>query len=265
MECPYCAEQVKDTALVCAHCTRDLTFFKPVMVRLDALEKHIADVEDSLEAQPLAEDHRAVPRRSWRVPILAVLVTTLIAVSSYWASLPEATSGPLLLISIFCPLPISMWVGLITTHKVKSEGGSELSTQLGVASYLLLGLAAGFLTFGSMALLIWARHLGVFTSDFWAAALIWIAGSAALFVGGGLVGRWLRRKGARTTPSRWLYEPETLSEGWLAVRADASLRISGTTCLGSLCMHLFRATRRRESTQQHSRNIVLVRGVRWHY
>jgi hypothetical protein len=41
------------------------------------------------------------------------------------------------------------------------------------------------------------------------------------------------KKGARATSSRWLYEPETLSESWLAVRAGAGLRISGTTCLGS--------------------------------
>ena len=41
------------------------------------------------------------------------------------------------------------------------------------------------------------------------------------------------KKGARATPSRWLYEPETLSERLLAKRLDAALRISGTTCLGS--------------------------------
>ena len=41
------------------------------------------------------------------------------------------------------------------------------------------------------------------------------------------------QKGAKATASRWLYESETLSESWLAVRAGAGLRISGTTCLGS--------------------------------
>jgi hypothetical protein len=41
------------------------------------------------------------------------------------------------------------------------------------------------------------------------------------------------KKGARATSSRWLYEPETLSERLLAKRPDAALRISGTTCLGS--------------------------------
>ena len=44
MHCPYCTSEISDAALVCPVCTRDLYLFKPLLQKIDALEKKLLDV-----------------------------------------------------------------------------------------------------------------------------------------------------------------------------------------------------------------------------
>ena len=43
MHCPYCTSEISDAALVCPVCTRDLYLFKPLLQKIDALEKKLLD------------------------------------------------------------------------------------------------------------------------------------------------------------------------------------------------------------------------------
>ena len=37
MECPFCAETIKDETIVCKHCSRDLRVAMPVMLEIQQL------------------------------------------------------------------------------------------------------------------------------------------------------------------------------------------------------------------------------------
>jgi len=37
MECPFCAETIKDEATACKHCSRDLRVVRPVMLKIEEI------------------------------------------------------------------------------------------------------------------------------------------------------------------------------------------------------------------------------------
>lgn len=44
MHCPYCTSEVSEVAVVCKICTRDLYLFKPMMAKVDDLEKQLSEI-----------------------------------------------------------------------------------------------------------------------------------------------------------------------------------------------------------------------------
>jgi len=60
MDCPYCAEEIKDGAVVCKHCHRDFFAVRPLLDKLDQLTKRL----DTLETASEAAAARLVPTAS---------------------------------------------------------------------------------------------------------------------------------------------------------------------------------------------------------
>ena len=86
MLCPYCAEQVKDSAIVCKHCSRDLFVVRPLMDKLAAAMERLETLEAGSPAEAAPAGRR---RRRMRVSVLPG-VEPLSAVALTFRSGPRA-------------------------------------------------------------------------------------------------------------------------------------------------------------------------------
>lgn len=50
MRCPYCISEIDDVALACPHCARDLYLFKPLLEKINQLEKTVAEQAKAVAA-----------------------------------------------------------------------------------------------------------------------------------------------------------------------------------------------------------------------
>ncbi|MES2600113.1 MAG: hypothetical protein V4602_04795 [Pseudomonadota bacterium] len=144
MECPFCAEKVKDEALVCKHCSRDLRVVRPVLLEIESV---VADIEkirrefDNVSARLYRRRH---PVRSFATHSIGyILIPAVLLVAAHVLVTILLNVSPLYLriASVLIPLPFGF--AIFAVQKVGYRGAALAGTVTALLSVFCMLTVTG--------------------------------------------------------------------------------------------------------------------------
>ncbi len=144
MECPFCAETIRDEALVCKQCSRDLRVVRPIVIENQALVVELDQLQRELDRvnTQLALLDRPV-HFVLRYFVLYVLIPSLVLLAAHVivTILLDVSAVYLRIASVLIPIPFG--VMLYAAGKIGVRG----AVGLGIAT-ALLGVTAMLVAIG---------------------------------------------------------------------------------------------------------------------
>jgi hypothetical protein len=123
MECPFCAETIKDEAVVCKHCSRDLRIVRPVILEIQEIVLELDGLHRDLDGVNARLERIRSPVRFYIVHSLAyILVPVVLLLAAHILVTITLNASPLYLrlASVIIPLPFGLLIR--ARHKVRLRG-----------------------------------------------------------------------------------------------------------------------------------------------
>ena len=128
MECPFCAETVKDEAIACKHCARDLRVVRPMLLEIDDIVVELDRLRRDLDRVNASLERYRNPRRYYLTHVvLYVLIPSLLLVITHILVTIVFNLSPLPLRLASVTIPLLFGFLAYPLHRVSMNGALVLA------------------------------------------------------------------------------------------------------------------------------------------
>jgi hypothetical protein len=176
MECPFCAETVKDEAIVCKHCSRDLAVVRPIILEIQKLAAELDGLQRKIDR---VDSKLALRERPVRLLLTYALCfigpAILLLLLAHYLIIIQFNLSPLILRIASCIIPIPFGIFAFVVRKIDTVAAAVLGLIIGALAVYGMLLVVGMID-----------DVSIIPSDFreWREAIEYMASIALAFLTG---------------------------------------------------------------------------------